>query len=211
MVVTDWQLREIYRKKAIKKGICPQDAEDVASEMYAIGLEKECASQRAFSRFHMNFKWLFFQACAEALYSVRLCKKTGKAVSRYKSVKLITGKQADKSIYNSSIQEYEDWIATLSYAVRENFTQAMKRYRVTCSGAEILLSGQELKELLGKEHSGDTDANFASNLKKRGKHMWLVGERLFRELKDACKELKVKNDYNLKKIYPVTRVKVWVL
>lgn len=208
-MISDWELREIYRKNAVKRGIPHESAEDVAQEMFALALANEKA--RGISRFNQSAHWLYFTARANVFFRSYNRKKSG-------WVKLAFGDHPQYGTLDDgyplySQERYEEWLCSI-WAATSNRDGArfIKRYKCSVDGIEIEFSAQELKELLGKQHQNVTDGTFASNLKKRGKRMFLIDGMLFRELKDACLHFGYQWNYfsKLHKCHDVKEVKLWV-
>lgn len=191
-MITDLELWHIYKKKCILKNLNSIDAEDIASTMYLLALIKERSGR--INRFQMRFDWLFKDAW------LTLFNKNKKNIL-----------YCEHHVYHQHIsqEDYEDFLSSVATEVRLNPSLLMKQYKVTCSGVELTLSGRELKELFHKEHLNLTDAQFADNLRKRGKQMFLIGDKIYRELSIACQELKVSLT-TLHKRYEIQKIKLWV-
>lgn len=204
---TDAELREIFRRQAIKRRIHSIEAEDIAQEMFCLALANERA--RGISRFKQTTRWLFATAAANVFFRPDTRKKSG-------HVDLLFGYHEyygapDHGYPIFSQEGFEEWLCA-NWAPTSNRDGArfMRKYRCTANGKEVYFSGQDLKELLGKQHLNVSDSLFASNLKKRGKRMFLIDGSLWRELGDACAHFQCTLP-TLHKRHEIEEVKIWVM
>lgn len=202
----DLALWEIYRRNARKRGVEAQLAEDIASEMYATALHNERVN--GCSRFDNTWTWLFFSAW-------RKCTYREKDKNRVKYVPLqfgyhpFYGNKRNGEYVQFSTEKYEQYLCSIwADTSNRDGSRFLKKYTVTCDGVEITLSGSELRELLGQDHN-ITDAQYAGNLKKRGKRVFLINDDLWRTLQDAAEfyNLSVRTLYAR---FEVREIKVFV-
>ena len=207
--ISDFELREIFRKKAIRKKINSVDAEDVAQEMFRIALHNEAL--RGISRFDQVMKWLFITACKNVFPKMQPRKQkdtqnvyiflqgdTGEHSGEYKSFS-----DYDLGIWLDSV-----WEDTTTHS--DGSSRPLRKYKCKANDKEFFMTANELKVLLRKEHLKIDDADFASNLKQRGKRIFLIDGALWHELQDACKHFEC-TFATIRKKHSVEEVKIRVL
>lgn len=199
MTIGDFELREIYRKYAVRRlSISSEDpfAEDLAQEMYLQALNAE--RRKGISRFNCTVKWLFCDA-------YKKMKSQSKITNSY-----------DEYLYpDTTISELDfmNWISSnwLDYSnLNGGRGKILKKYKLTCNDVFITLSGSEIRDLLDKKNVLLSDSNIVSNLRKKGKTHFLVNDCYFKTLQSACNYFKVCLT-TLHKKYTIRKLKLCVV
>jgi len=205
MTKTDLELWLIYKAFAAKRlrASCDEHTiDDVASEMYTIGLYREKCKK--ISRFNLTTKWLYLDAIKLILGREVLSKTWNDyfelcdRIDQMSLVELMATYQSDTMRGGGTNSKN-----MASLLVRE-----LKRYNLTVNNEFMLkMNCEEIAELLNKQATNATASQVVCNLRKRGKRLFLIEGRLWETITEFSRSVGLCT-ITAKKRYLITPIKL---